>query len=150
MFAAFAAVIYITNVCFRRYIQAFSQAHVLQRSALMHAFMAKWFRLQPKVRHDMAQGSVQNMMHVDVPFDIYTHISGVDLIRDYDGQFYVLEDNLRTPSGVSYMLENRSITYRIFPDLIPKNNVLPVKDYSDRLLKNLLSLSNSTLLIFVS
>ena len=86
---------------------------------------------------------LREMMHVDVPFDIYTHISGVDLIRDYDGQFYVLEDNLRTPSGVSYMLENRSITYRIFPDLIPKNNVLPVKDYPDRLLKNLLSLSNT-------
>lgn len=86
---------------------------------------------------------LREMVNVDVPFDIYTHISGVDLIRDYDGQFYVLEDNLRTPSGVSYMLENRSITYRIFPDLIPKNNVLPVKDYPDRLLKNLLSLSNS-------
>jgi uncharacterized circularly permuted ATP-grasp superfamily protein len=86
---------------------------------------------------------LREMMNVDVPYDIYTHISGVDLIRDFDGQFYVLEDNLRTPSGVSYMLENRSITYRIFPDLIPKNNVLPVKDYPDRLLKNLLSLSNS-------
>lgn len=85
---------------------------------------------------------LREMMNVDVPFDIYTHISGVDLIRDHDGQFYVLEDNLRTPSGVSYMLENRSMTYRIFPDLIPKNNVLPVKDYPDRLLRNLLSLSN--------
>ncbi len=85
---------------------------------------------------------LREMVNVDVPFDIYTHISGVDLIRDNDGQFYVLEDNLRTPSGVSYMLENRSITYRIFPDLIPKNNVLPVKDYPDRLLKNLLALSD--------
>lgn len=85
---------------------------------------------------------LREMVNVDVPYDIYTHISGVDLIRDYDGQFYVLEDNLRTPSGVSYMLENRSITYRIFPDLIPKNNVLPVKDYPDQLLKNLLGLSN--------
>ncbi len=85
---------------------------------------------------------LREMVNVDVPFDIYTHISGVDLIRDHDGQFYVLEDNLRTPSGVSYMLENRSMTYRIFPDLIPKNNVLPVKDYPDHLLKNLLSLSN--------
>jgi len=85
---------------------------------------------------------LREMVNVDVPYDIYTHISGVDLIRDNDGQFYVLEDNLRTPSGVSYMLENRSMTYRIFPDLIPKNNVLPVKDYPDRLLKNLLSLSD--------
>ena len=85
---------------------------------------------------------LREMVNVDVPFDIYTHISGVDLIRDYDGQFYVLEDNLRTPSGVSYMLENRGMTYRIFPDLIPNNNVLPVKDYPDRLLKNLMALSN--------
>ncbi|HMU45271.1 MAG TPA: circularly permuted type 2 ATP-grasp protein [Chitinophagaceae bacterium] len=85
---------------------------------------------------------LREMVNVSVPFDIYNHISGVDLIRDNDGQFFVLEDNLRTPSGVSYMLENRSITYRIFPDLIPKNNVQPVKDYPDRLLKNLLALSN--------
>jgi uncharacterized circularly permuted ATP-grasp superfamily protein len=85
---------------------------------------------------------VRQMVNVDVPFDIYTHISGIDLIRDYDGTYYVLEDNLRTPSGVSYMLENRSITYRIFPDLLPKNNVRSVKDYPDLLLKNLVALAN--------
>jgi len=84
---------------------------------------------------------LREMMHVDVPFDIYTHISGIDLIRDHDGAFYVLEDNLRTPSGVSYMLENRSITYRIFPDLLPRNNVRSVKDYPDLLLKNLMALA---------
>jgi len=85
---------------------------------------------------------LREMMNVDVPFDIYTHVSGVDLIRDDDGKFYVLEDNLRTPSGVSYMLENRSITYRIFPDLLPKNNVRSVKEYPDLLYKNLLALGN--------
>jgi len=85
---------------------------------------------------------VRQMVNVNVPFDIYTHISGIDLIRDFDGTYYVLEDNLRTPSGVSYMLENRSITYRIFPDLLPKNNVRSVKDYPDLLLKNLVSLAN--------
>ncbi len=85
---------------------------------------------------------LREMVNVDVPFDIYTHISGVDLIRDADGKFYVLEDNLRTPSGVSYMLENRSITYRIFPDLIPRNNVCSVKEYPDLLYKNLLALGN--------
>jgi uncharacterized circularly permuted ATP-grasp superfamily protein len=84
---------------------------------------------------------LREMVHVDVPFGIYTHIAGVDLIRDKDGQFYVLEDNLRTPSGVSYMLENRNITYRIFPDLLPKNNVLPVNQYPDLLLRNLMGLS---------
>ncbi len=87
-------------------------------------------------------GFLREMVNVDVPFDIYTHISGIDLIRDSDGSFYVLEDNLRTPSGVSYMLENRNMTYRIFPGLLPKNNVRSVKDYPDLLLKNLLSLSN--------
>lgn len=85
---------------------------------------------------------VRQMVGVDVPYDIYTHISGIDLIRDHDGTYYVLEDNLRTPSGVSYMLENRSITYRIFPDLLPKNNVCSVKDYPDLLLKNLMSLAS--------
>jgi len=85
---------------------------------------------------------VRQMVNVDVPFDIYTHISGIDLIRDHDGTYYVLEDNLRTPSGVSYMLENRSITYRIFPDLLPRNNVRSVKDYPDLLLKNLVALAN--------
>ncbi|MDQ6845919.1 MAG: circularly permuted type 2 ATP-grasp protein [Bacteroidota bacterium] len=85
---------------------------------------------------------LREMMNVDVPFDIYTHVSGVDLIRDGEGRFYVLEDNLRTPSGVSYMLENRSITYRIFPDLLPKNNVRTVKEYPDLLYKNLLALGN--------
>jgi uncharacterized circularly permuted ATP-grasp superfamily protein len=85
---------------------------------------------------------LREMVNVDVPFDIYTHVSGVDLIRADEGKFYVLEDNLRTPSGVSYMLENRSITYRIFPDLIPKNNVRSVKEYPDLLYKNLLALGN--------
>jgi len=85
---------------------------------------------------------LREMVGVDVPFDIYTHISGIDLIRDSDGSFYVLEDNLRTPSGVSYMLENRSMTYRIFPGILPKSNVRSVKDYPDLLLKNLLSLSH--------
>jgi uncharacterized circularly permuted ATP-grasp superfamily protein len=85
---------------------------------------------------------LREMINLQVPFDIYTHIAGVDLIRDHDGSFYVLEDNLRTPSGVSYMLENRSITYRIFPDLLPKNNVRSVKDYPDLLFKNLLSIAN--------
>lgn len=85
---------------------------------------------------------VRQMVNVQVPFDIYTHISGIDLIRDHDGTYYVLEDNLRTPSGVSYMLENRSITYRIFPDLLPQNNVRSVKDYPDLLLKNLVALAN--------
>ena len=64
---AFPLTVYITNVSFVRYLKAFAQAHVLQRSALMHAFAQKWFRLDPKVRHAVPQGNIQNLMHIDVP-----------------------------------------------------------------------------------
>jgi uncharacterized circularly permuted ATP-grasp superfamily protein len=84
---------------------------------------------------------LREMQGVNVPHDIYVHIAGIDLIRDYDGTFYVLEDNLRTPSGVSYMIENREITKRIFPDLIPQNHVRPVTQYPNILYKNLMALS---------
>ncbi|NOT73974.1 MAG: circularly permuted type 2 ATP-grasp protein [Cyclobacteriaceae bacterium] len=84
---------------------------------------------------------LREMQGVNVPYDIYVQIAGIDLIRDGDGTFYVLEDNLRTPSGVSYMIENREITKRIFPDLIPQNRVLPVTDYPNILYKNLVSFS---------
>jgi uncharacterized circularly permuted ATP-grasp superfamily protein len=84
---------------------------------------------------------LREMQGIAVPHDIYVHIAGIDLIRDHDGTFYVLEDNLRTPSGVSYMIENREITKRIFPDLIPQNFVRPVTQYPSILYKNLLALS---------
>lgn len=66
---------------------------------------------------------------VPVPHDIYVHISGIDLIRGENGEFFVLEDNLRTPSGVSYMLENREVIKRIFPDLFTSNHVRKISDY---------------------
>ncbi|HOZ79019.1 MAG TPA: circularly permuted type 2 ATP-grasp protein [Ferruginibacter sp.] len=84
---------------------------------------------------------LREMHNFQVPHDIYVHISGIDLIRNNDGSFYILEDNLRTPSGVSYMLENREITKRIFPDLLPQNNVRSVTEYPTILHKNLVSLS---------
>ena len=82
------------------------------------------------------------MRGLNVPKNIYTHISGIDLIRDENGDFYVLEDNLRTPSGVSYMLENREITRRLYPKFIPKNKVLPINNYPTLLYNQLKSLSN--------
>ena len=82
------------------------------------------------------------MKGVKVPHDIYVHIAGVDLIRNNDGEFYVLEDNLRTPSGVSYMLENREISKRIFPGVIPKNQIRPVANYPNVLYKKLKELSD--------
>ena len=78
---------------------------------------------------------------ITVPHQLYVHISGIDLIRGADGEFYVLEDNLRTPSGVSYMLENREVTKRIFPDLLSSNKVRSVSNYPIILHKILLSLA---------
>lgn len=71
----------------------------------------------------------------------WAHICGSDLVRDSDGTLYVLEDNLRVPSGVSYMLENRSILKRIFPDLFDQSSVLPVNDYPSQLFDMLANLS---------
>ncbi|MDB5248228.1 MAG: hypothetical protein JWQ40_2622 [Segetibacter sp.] len=126
------------------------EAGLKQRLKALNIFLKDIYHLQFIIKDGIIPAQLiyscpyflREMMNVDVPFDIYTHISGVDLIRDHDGVFYVLEDNLRTPSGVSYMLENRTITSRIFPDLLPKNNVLSVKDYPDLLFKSLLSLAN--------
>lgn len=74
-------------------------------------------------------------------FGVWAHICGTDLVRAGDGQFYVLEDNLRVPSGVSYMLENRSITKRVFPELFENDNIRPIGDYPAQLFDCLASLS---------
>lgn len=87
---------------------------------------------------------LREMKGVNVPHDIYVHIAGVDLIRNNDGEFYVLEDNLRTPSGVSYMLENREISKRIFPGVLPKNNIRSVSNYPNMLYKKLKELSDQS------
>lgn len=84
---------------------------------------------------------VREVFGIKVPFDIYVHISGIDLIRGDDGRFYILEDNLRTPSGVSYMLENREVTKRIFPDMLAANKVRMVHNYPLLLHQILLSLA---------
>ena len=85
---------------------------------------------------------LREMRNINVPNDIYTHISGIDLIRNEDGKFFVLEDNLRTPSGVSYMLENREITRRLYPEMIPQEKVQSISDYPNLLYNKLKSLSN--------
>ena len=76
-----------------------------------------------------------------VPYDIYVHIAGIDIIRTDAEDFIVLEDNVRTPSGVSYMLENREIMMRLFPDLFARHRVLPVERYPDELLSALRSVA---------
>ncbi|MBK1718260.1 circularly permuted type 2 ATP-grasp protein [Thiocystis violacea] len=83
----------------------------------------------------------REIMDIDPPHDIYTHISGVDLIRDEEGRYLVLEDNLRTPSGVSYMIENRIIERRVLPEFFARYRVRRVEHYPERLLQALRYLS---------
>ncbi|MES2756973.1 MAG: circularly permuted type 2 ATP-grasp protein [Pseudomonadota bacterium] len=81
------------------------------------------------------------MQGVNVAADIYAHIAGVDIVRAGAGEFYVLEDNLRVPSGVSYMLEDRKMMMRLFPELFARHRVAPVDHYPDLLLDNLRTVS---------
>ncbi|MBQ0778029.1 MAG: circularly permuted type 2 ATP-grasp protein [Pseudomonas sp.] len=78
---------------------------------------------------------------VHPPHNIWAHICGSDLVRDKDGTLYVLEDNLRIPSGVSYMLENRNVTKRVLPDLFATGRIQPVDDYTSQLYDMLASMS---------
>jgi uncharacterized circularly permuted ATP-grasp superfamily protein len=84
---------------------------------------------------------VPAMVGVDVSAGIYTHVAGIDIVRVGPTEFYVLEDNCRTPSGVSYMIENREIMSRLFPDLFGKYRVRPVSHYPEELLDTLRSVS---------
>jgi uncharacterized circularly permuted ATP-grasp superfamily protein len=79
-----------------------------------------------------------------VPHDIYVHVAGIDVVRVDPNDFYVLEDNARTPSGVSYMLENREIMLRLFPELFSRYRVAPVENYPDELLATLKSIAPPT------
>jgi len=81
------------------------------------------------------------MQGIEVPGDVYAHIAGVDVVRAGKGEFYVLEDNLRVPSGVSYMLEDRKVMMRLFPELFARYRVEPVQHYPDILLDNLRSVA---------
>ncbi len=88
---------------------------------------------------------VPEMLGVDPPLGVYSHIIGIDLVRTSENEFYVLEDNTRTPSGVSYMLENRETMMQLFPDLFAANRVAPVDTYPENLLKTLVSVAPSNL-----
>lgn len=81
------------------------------------------------------------MQGISVTSDIYAHIAGVDIVRAGAGEFYVLEDNLRVPSGVSYMLEDRKMMMRLFPDLFSRHKIAPVAHYPDLLLDMLRSVA---------
>lgn len=81
------------------------------------------------------------MRGVDPPGGVYSHIVGIDIVRTGDDEFFVLEDNCRTPSGVSYMMENREIMMRLFPELFEEEAVAPVENYPSLLRKTLASVA---------
>ena len=125
------------------------EAGLLQRLTALNHFLADVYGSRRileagVVPADLILGSVhfrEECVGIRPPHDLWAHICGSDLVRDADGTVYVLEDNLRTPSGVSYMLENRQVTKQVFSDLFQRHSILPVDAYPDRLHRILASLS---------
>ena len=128
-------------------------AGIEQRVRALNAFLHDIYHRQEIIRAGQipAELIIQNsafvpeMIGVDPPLGIYSHIIGIDLVRTAENDFYVLEDNTRTPSGVSYMLENRETMMHMFPDLFAKNRVAPVETYPDNLLRTLESVAPANL-----
>ncbi len=128
-------------------------AGIEQRVKALNAFMYDIYHRQEILRAGrlpeelVVQNSafVPEMIGVDPPLGIYSHILGIDIVRTGPNDFYVLEDNTRTPSGVSYMLENRETMMHMFPDLFAKNRVAPIETYPDNLLKTLESVADKNL-----
>ena len=118
-----------------------------QRVRAINAFLADVYHGQRCVTDGVIPGEVLfgaaafnlRMVGFEPPLGVYVHVAGSDLIRDREGQFRVLEDNVRTPSGVSYVLENRRVMLEAVPDLFPGDAVAPVGDYAERLLEALIA-----------
>jgi uncharacterized circularly permuted ATP-grasp superfamily protein len=120
-----------------------------QRVTALNAFIADIYHDQEilkagRIPPEQVLCNVQyrpEMQGIEVPGDIYAHIAGIDVIRAGEGEFMVLEDNLRVPSGVSYMLEDRKVMMRLFPELFASYAVEPIEHYPDILLDNLRSVA---------
>jgi uncharacterized circularly permuted ATP-grasp superfamily protein len=121
------------------------EAGLKQRMAALNLFLddvygRKLILKQNAVPPEIVLTSPQYLREVEglpVPHGIHSHIAGIDLVRDHNGDFFVLEDNLRTPSGVSYVLANRHVMKRVLPDLFAGYPVRPVEGYVHELLRHL-------------
>jgi uncharacterized circularly permuted ATP-grasp superfamily protein len=128
---------------------------LVQRVTALNRFLHDIYHEQEIIRagHIPAEQILQNaqyrpeMKDVDLFNGVYSHISGVDMVRapnaEGEGEYYVLEDNLRVPSGVSYMLEDRKMMMRLFPELFSQNRVAPVAHYPDLLLETLRAVAST-------
>jgi uncharacterized circularly permuted ATP-grasp superfamily protein len=125
------------------------EAGLFQRVKALNMFLADVYSGQEVLKAGIVPAELvlrnpgyrPEMAGFRAPHDVWVHIAGIDIVRIDDSDFYVLEDNARTPSGVSYMLENREAMIRLFPDLVAEHRVAPVDDYPDRLLSSLRSVA---------
>ena len=130
----------------------FIERGITQRLIALNMFLEDIYSKQIIVKENIIPSKLINnnaaflpqMCDFKPPGGIYTHISGIDLVRTSEKNFFVLEDNLRVPSGASYMIENRSTMMHMFPELFTIYNVKPVFDYPDLLLKSLIKTSKSS------
>ncbi|MDP9529487.1 circularly permuted type 2 ATP-grasp protein [Pseudomonas protegens] len=121
----------------------------VQRVQALNLFLADIYQGQRIIKEGIIpaeqvlanEGYQVAMQGLNLHRGIYAHIAGVDLVRDGDGSYYVLEDNLRTPSGVSYMLEDRKMMMRLFPELFAAQRIAPIDHYPNLLLETLKSAS---------
>ncbi len=125
------------------------EAGLIQRITALNLFLHDLYHEQKIIKDKVVPAAQilsakhfrREFMNFSVPRNIYVHICGTDLIRDHDGNYLVLEDNLRCPSGASYMIENRAAMRRAFPNLFQSYGVRPVESYADELLKALLHIA---------
>ena len=122
---------------------------LLQRLEAIDCFLADVYGSQLIIRDgivdredvESSSGWLPQMQGIELPFNRWCHISGLDLIRDGNGHWRVLEDNLRCPSGVAYFLENRRVMKRLFPSLFEGRTVKPIDDYPSHLFRTLQDLA---------
>lgn len=120
-----------------------------QRVAALNLFLADLYHAQRILRDRVippelvfgARHFRREMVGIDVPQGVYVHVTGTDLVRDDKGEYFVLEDNVRSPSGVSYMLENRQAMKRTFAGMFERYGVLPIDHYPQELLSTLRSVA---------
>lgn len=125
------------------------RAGLEQRARALNAFIHDVYHNRDIIRAGLVPENLilhnaeyrPEMAGLDLPGQMYSHIAGIDLVRTGADDYYVLEDNCRTPSGVSYMIENREVMQRLFPDMFRGNRVAPVAHYPDELLATLRSLA---------
>ncbi len=120
-----------------------------QRVTALNQFLYDIYHEQRIVREKVVPAELvfsarhfrREMMQITPARGVYAHVVGTDIVRGGDGEYYVLEDNLRSPSGVSYMLENREVMKRTFPEFFARQGVQPVEHYPQELLKTLRSVA---------